>query len=155
VGKELGIGEFEILEIFRSKGIDTWTCSDKRDLMNIIISKPIVTAAAADTHAVGLDVLPDVAVHSLTLETGLNGLQSVCPPARCCLGLLVDKNRLSTTVDKTNELSISERLLMIVYKILKLANEVRVKLAPRSIHSHSSATFPDMTHAYSGLTFGV
>ena len=52
MGKELGIGEFELLEIFRSKGIDTWTCGDKRDLVNIILSKPIATAAVADTDAV-------------------------------------------------------------------------------------------------------
>ena len=46
-------------------------------------------------------------------------------------GLLVDENRLSTTVDvdKTSKLSISESLLMIVYKIWKLTNEVRVRLA--------------------------
>jgi hypothetical protein len=99
-------------------------------------------------------MLPDVAVHSLTLETGLNGLQGVCPPASCCLGLLVDKNRLSTTVDKTSELSISERLLMIVYKILKLTNEGRVRLAPRSIHSQSLATFPDKPHVCKGLALG-
>jgi hypothetical protein len=67
----------------------------------------------ADTDAVGLDVLPDVAVHSLTLETGLNGFKGVCPPAACFLGLLFDQNRLSTPVDKTSELSISESLLMI------------------------------------------
>ena len=53
VGKELGIGEFVLLDICRSRGIDTWTCSDKRDLVNIILSKPIVTVAAADTDAVG------------------------------------------------------------------------------------------------------
>jgi hypothetical protein len=69
----LGIGEFELLEIFKSKGIDTWTCFDKCDLMNIILSKLITTAAVADSDAVGLDVFPDVAVESLTLETGLNG----------------------------------------------------------------------------------
>ena len=71
MGKELDIGESELLEICRSKGIHTWTFSDKRDLVNIILSKPIATEAAAD--AVGLDVLADVAVQSLTLETGLNG----------------------------------------------------------------------------------
>ncbi len=49
MSKELGIGEFELLEIIRSKGIDTWTCSDKGDLVNIILSKPIATAAVADT----------------------------------------------------------------------------------------------------------
>jgi hypothetical protein len=48
VGKELGIGEFELLEIIRSKGIDTWTCSDKGDLVKIILSKPIATAAVPD-----------------------------------------------------------------------------------------------------------
>ena len=60
VGKELGIGEFVLLDMCRSRGIDTWTCSDKRDLVNIILSKPIVTVAAADTDAVGtyLQMLP-------------------------------------------------------------------------------------------------
>jgi hypothetical protein len=57
--------------------------------------------------------IPQKEIHSLTLETGLNGLQGVCPSASCCLGLHVDKNRLSTTGDTTSELSISESLLMI------------------------------------------
>ena len=73
MGKELDIGEFELLEICRSKGIHTWTCNDKCDLVNIILRKPIVTTSSADTDAVGLDVLAGVAVQSLTFETGLNG----------------------------------------------------------------------------------
>ena len=66
----------ELREICVSKGIDTSTCVDKRDLVDIIVNKPI--AAAADPIQIGLDVLADVAVHSLPAETGLNGLQGVC-----------------------------------------------------------------------------
>ena len=68
----------ELREICRIKGIDTATCIDKRDLVDIIVSNPIATAAAADAVAVGLDVLADVVVHSLPSETGLNGLPGVC-----------------------------------------------------------------------------
>ena len=62
----------QLREICVSKGIDTSTCVDKRDLVDIIV------AAAADPIQIGLDVLADVAVHSLPAETGLNGLQGVC-----------------------------------------------------------------------------
>ena len=80
MGKELDIGESELLEICRSKGIHIWTCSAMRDLVNMILSKPIATAAAADADAVGLDWLygSDWTVHSLPSETGLNGLPGMC-----------------------------------------------------------------------------
>jgi hypothetical protein len=67
----------ELRELCRSKGIDTSTCIGKRDLVDIIVNKPIATAAAADADAVGLYSLSDVAIHSLPAETGLNGLPGV------------------------------------------------------------------------------
>jgi hypothetical protein len=68
----------ELREICSSKGIDTSTCIDKRDLLDMIVSKPIATAAAEEADAVLFDILSHVAIHSLPAETGLNGLPGVC-----------------------------------------------------------------------------
>ena len=55
--------------------------------------------------------------------------------------------RQPTPVDKTNrlinQLLIAESLYMIVDKIWKLTNVVRVRLVPRSSHSYRQATFLD------------
>ena len=69
MGKELDIGEFELLEICRSKGIHIWTCSAMRDLVNMILSKPIATAAAADTDAVGTCLSQELKSPRLKIET--------------------------------------------------------------------------------------
>jgi len=81
-------------EICRSKGIDTSTCIGKRDLVDIIVRKPIATAAAADEicRSKGIDTstlnaLADVAIHSLPAETGLNGLPGVLSGLQIIMGV--------------------------------------------------------------------
>jgi hypothetical protein len=87
-----------------------------------------------------------------------------------CVGLLVDKDDLinyqlliiyglslriftyQPTVDKTirdiDQLLIEGGLLIIVDKVWKLTNTVRVGLDPRSSHAQRQSTFPDNVCSY-------
>ena len=67
-------------------------------------------------------------------------------------GLLLRIFTYQPTVDKTirdiNQLLIEEGLLMIVDKVWKLTNTVRVGLDARSSHTQRQSTFPDNVYSY-------
>ena len=95
----------------------------------------------------------------------------------CSIGMLVDKDDLinyqlliiyqllirtftyQPTVDKTivaiNQLLTLEGLLMIVDKVWKLTNTVRVGLDARSSHAQTQSTFPDTVCSHCPPCHGV